>query len=133
MAMVIFPLEGCNLQVAGCRSEFGKKMSWTVYRSSQLLKQNITMMFWWYHTLHRVTQKPHVSDLSSISSFFSPRSFKARRKVLKLSDQLISLLLAKRAYIVTEKTGSSSLSLSAVPTIEMEITQPRWPNLCALA
>ena len=128
--MVIFPLEGCNLQVAGCRSEFGKKkMSRTVYRSSQALKTehyNDVLVISYSSQGHA---KPEISDLSSINWFFSPRSFKARRKVLKLSDQLISLLLAKRAYIVTEKTGSSSLSLSAVPTIEMEITLPRWPNL----
>ena len=42
-------------------------------------------------------------------------------QVLKLSDQLISSLLARLAYIVTEKTGSLSLSLSAVPTIEWKL------------
>ena len=48
-----------------------------------------------------------------------------KKEGFKMSDQLISSLLAKLAYIVTEKTGSSSLSLSAVPTTEIEITQPR--------
>ena len=104
-------------------------MSWTVYRSSQALKTehyNDVLVISYSSQGHA---KPDVTDLSSINWFFSPRSFKARRKVVQLSNQLISSLLAKLAYVVTDKTGSSSLSLSAVPTIEIEITQPRRRNL----
>ena len=68
MAMVIFPLEGCNLQVAGCRSIFGKKkMSRTVYRSSQALKTehyNDVLVISYSSQGHA---KPEISDLSSIN------------------------------------------------------------------
>ena len=50
---------GCNLQVAGCRLglQVGiwkrvKCLNWL----TDLLKQDITMVFWWYHILDRVRQ-----------------------------------------------------------------------------
>jgi len=46
----------CRLQVAGCRSEFGKRVKCPEWFTDlpEVLKQNITMMFWRYHILDRV-------------------------------------------------------------------------------
>ena len=65
-------------------------MSWVVYRSSRAPKTEhyndvlVISNSWEDHA------KPEISDLGSINRFFySARAFEARRKVLKLWDQLL--------------------------------------------
>ena len=78
---------GCRLQVAGCTSEFAKRVKCPEWFTDlpELLKQNM-----YYNGVLVISYsrqghtKLEISDLSSINQFFSPRSFKAKRRVLKL-------------------------------------------------